>query len=131
MSNNLKIQVVLSALDKLTAPFKSVVKQTEKLSQSLKVQRDELKALEKTQSKMQSFKKMDDSIKKSNETILKQTKHLDNLKNKISQMKNERIELKVKMDAKKREFQQITKGGSAWSARAAFLDKDLKNAKRI
>ncbi|MEN2925551.1 hypothetical protein FHPHGOJG_02571 [Mannheimia haemolytica] len=57
MSNNLKIQVVLSALDKLTAPFKSVVKQTEKLSQSLKVQRDELKALEKTQSKMQSFKK--------------------------------------------------------------------------
>ncbi|STY58654.1 Uncharacterised protein [Mannheimia haemolytica] len=113
MSNNLKIQVVLSALDKLTAPFKSVVKQTEKLSQSLKVQRDELKALEKTQSKMQSFKKMDDSIKKSNETILKQTKHLDNLKNKISQMKNERIELKVKMDAKKREFQQITKGGSA------------------
>lgn len=130
MSNNLKIQVVLSALDKLTAPFKSVVKQTEKLSQSLKVQRDELKALEKTQSKMQSFKKMDDSIKKSNETILKQTKHLDNLKNKISQMKNERIELKVKMDAKKREFQQITKGGSAWSARAAFLDKDFEKMQR-
>ncbi|WP_419692838.1 tape measure protein [Mannheimia haemolytica] len=130
MNNNLKIQVVLSALDKLTAPFKNVAKQTEKLSQALKVQKDELKGLEKIQNKMQSFKKMNDSIQKSNETILKQTKHLDNLKNKISQMKNQRIELKVEMDAKKREFQRITNGGTAWSARAAFLDKNIEKMQR-
>lgn len=84
MSQNLTLKVMLAVADKLSAPFRNAMKQTEKLSSALKEQQSALKALERTQGKMSSFKKMDESIKKSSETIQKQTKHLDNLKNKIS-----------------------------------------------
>ncbi|HDL1164744.1 TPA: phage tail tape measure protein [Mannheimia haemolytica] len=47
MSQNLKIQVLLSAMDKLTAPFKSASKSAEQLAQKLKKQKSELSTMNK------------------------------------------------------------------------------------
>lgn len=47
MSQNLKIQVILSAMDKLTSPFKSASKAAEQLAQKLKTQKGELSQMNK------------------------------------------------------------------------------------
>lgn len=48
MSQNLKIQVVLSAIDKLTAPFKTAQKTASKLSQAFNQNKSALKELQRT-----------------------------------------------------------------------------------
>lgn len=72
MSQNLKIQVLLSAMDKLTAPFKSASKAAEQLSKSLKIQKSELSKMEKEYAR--------------NEAQIKQyAKAINPLKNKLTE----------------------------------------------
>lgn len=47
MSKDLKIQVLLSAVDKLTSPFKNAQKVTQQFSSSLKEQRNKVRELQK------------------------------------------------------------------------------------
>lgn len=46
--NNLKLQVILSAIDKLSAPFRSASKQAQELASSLKQQKGALAELKKS-----------------------------------------------------------------------------------
>ncbi|HGO5816115.1 TPA: phage tail tape measure protein [Mannheimia haemolytica] len=54
MSQNLKIQVVLSAIDKLTAPFKNASKAVEKASSAFKENRTHLNALQREYNRNES-----------------------------------------------------------------------------
>lgn len=47
MSKDLKIQVLLSAMDKLTAPFKNAQKATQQLASTLSEQRSKVRELQK------------------------------------------------------------------------------------
>ncbi|QHB17870.1 phage tail tape measure protein [Mannheimia pernigra] len=70
MSNNLKIQVVLSAIDKLTAPFQSASKQVEKLSKSINTAKSKLKELERTENLINAFNKSRAEINANSKAIM-------------------------------------------------------------
>lgn len=58
MARNLKLEVMLGAVDKLTAPMKKITKGTDKTAQALRESRDELKRLQRTQGDLDSFNKL-------------------------------------------------------------------------
>lgn len=58
MSNNLKLQVFLSAIDKVSTPFKHIATQSKALSQNLQKTRGNLKQLESQQKLINQFKQL-------------------------------------------------------------------------
>ena len=129
MSNKLNLQVTLSAIDKLTAPFRNASTGVQKLTDSIKTAKSALRDLENTQNKMRGFSRTSEQIKKSTDIIGKHNKKLENLRNKVSLLKNERIDLKVAISEKEREFKSIAAGGKV-SWRSVQLDFDLRKMQK-
>lgn len=65
MSRELKLQVVLAAIDKATAPIRGIMQGTAGLGQQLRQTRDELRQLEKTQGLVQNFTQLKEATAQS------------------------------------------------------------------
>lgn len=78
--NKLELQVILNAVDKLSAPIRAGLKQTEALAKSLENTKKNLRALESTQGKMDLWKKHKKELGDYDKT-------LDNHKNKLAELK--------------------------------------------
>ncbi|MWL87145.1 phage tail tape measure protein [Cupriavidus sp. SW-Y-13] len=61
-SRNLRLEVLLQAVDRVTRPFKAVIDSSSKLAKTVKATRDELKALERTQGSIDSFRKLSKEV---------------------------------------------------------------------
>ncbi len=111
MMSNLKLEVLLSAIDKLSAPFKNASKQAEKLSATLKASKDAVRELEKVQGKIGTFKKMQTNLQKASETIQKTTNKVGDLTGKLEKMKKQKVDLKIQIQEEKRNYQKLISGG--------------------
>lgn len=99
MSQNLKIQVVLSAIDKLTAPFQNASKQVEKLSKSINDSKSKLKGLERTQNLVNAFAQTKKALHSTSQSI-------DEAKNKAQQLARQLHSTANPTQKMKREFEQ-------------------------
>lgn len=79
MSRNLQLQVVLSALDKATAPLKAITKSSAGLGAQLKQTRDQLKGLQGQQSNIQSFKALKEASEQSKKAMAAQQQKVKEL----------------------------------------------------
>ncbi|MDG6319126.1 hypothetical protein [Glaesserella parasuis] len=110
MMSNLKLEVLLSAIDKLSAPFKNASKQAEKLSATLKASKDAVRELEKVQGKIGTFKTMQTNLQKASETIQKTTNKVGDLTGKLEKMKKQKVDLKIQIQTEKRNYQKLISG---------------------
>lgn len=129
MSKDLKIQVELSAFDRLTAPFKSASKQAEKLSATLKASKDAVRELEKVQGKIGTFKTMQTNLQKASETIQKTTNKVGDLTGKLEKMKKQKVDLKIQIQAEKRNYQKLISGGGL-SEKTLQVDRNIAKMQR-
>ncbi|MDG6856604.1 phage tail tape measure protein [Glaesserella parasuis] len=129
MSKDLKIQVELSAFDRLTAPFKSASKQAEKLSATLKASKDAVRELEKVQGKIGAFKIMQTNLQKASETIQKTTNRVGDLTGKLEKMKKQKVDLKIQIQAEKRNYQKLISGGGL-SEKTLQVDRNIAKMQR-
>lgn len=129
MSKDLKIQVELSAFDRLTAPFKSASKQAEKLSATLKASKDAVRELEKVQGKIGTFKTMQTNLRKASETIQKTTNKVGDLTGKLEKMKKQKVDLKIQIQAEKRNYQKLISGGGL-SEKTLQVDRNIAKMQR-
>ncbi|MDO9946204.1 phage tail tape measure protein [Glaesserella parasuis] len=129
MSKDLKIQVELSAFDRLTAPFKSASKQAEKLSATLKASKDAVRELEKVQGKIGTFKTMQTNLQKASETIQKTTNKVGDLTGKLEKMKKQKVDLKIQIQAEKRNYQKLISGGGL-SEKTLQVDLNIAKMQR-
>ncbi|MDP0375905.1 phage tail tape measure protein [Glaesserella parasuis] len=129
MRKDLKIQVELSAFDRLTAPFKSASKQAEKLSATLKASKDAVRELEKVQGKIGTFKTMQTNLQKASETIQKTTNRVGDLTGKLEKMKKQKVDLKIQIQAEKRNYQKLISGGGL-SEKTLQVDRNIAKMQR-
>lgn len=66
---NLRLQVVLSAVDKLTRPFKSAMAGNKQLAQSIRNSRDEIKRLNQAGENLTAFNKLNQSVKQTGDEL--------------------------------------------------------------
>lgn len=92
MSQNLKIQVILSALDKLTTPFKSASKSAELLAKTLKSQKGELSKMQKEYARNES------QINQYRKTINPLKNQLTETSQKLKEAQNEAQRLAAKFE---------------------------------
>ncbi|MFP4794427.1 phage tail tape measure protein [Pasteurella multocida] len=86
MSNNLELKVTLSALDKATAPFKSIIATNKKLAQSISNAKKNLKALENQKKVIANFQALKKSVAINNAELAKAQNEAQKLSAKFAQL---------------------------------------------
>lgn len=85
MASNLTMQVVLQALDKITAPVRQATQSTDKLSKALGKNQSELKRLQEAQKNLKAFEKLRVQAAQSNSAIRENQQRLAAVTREINQ----------------------------------------------
>ncbi|HGN1291653.1 phage tail tape measure protein [Proteus mirabilis] len=88
MSNNLKLQVVLSAVDKLTAPFRSAQESNKRLASAVRQSRDSLKNLNQQASQIDGFRKIKQQLTYTQQAYQSATQRVATLAKEIANSEN-------------------------------------------
>ncbi|HEJ9588121.1 phage tail tape measure protein [Proteus mirabilis] len=88
MSNNLKLQVVLSAVDKLTAPFRSAQESNKRLASAVRQSRDSLKTLNQQVSQIDGFRKIKQQLTSTQQAYQSATQRVATLAKEIANSEN-------------------------------------------
>lgn len=111
--SKLNLTILLNAVDKITAPFKSAEKASQKLATALKESKDILKSLEKVQGQINGFQRLKANIDNSTKSIQKYNEKIASLQGKHEKLKSGRDNLIVNIKDKKRELQQLINAQNA------------------
>ncbi|PID51470.1 MAG: phage tail protein [Pasteurellales bacterium] len=94
MSQNLKLQVMLEAMDKLSAPFKNAQKQISKTSKLLNENKQAFRNFEKQQKQIDSIKKMTKGLESQSKSIEKVTAKINKYSKEVSELKERQKSVK-------------------------------------
>lgn len=97
MSNNLELKVTLSALDKATAPFKSIIATNKKLAQSIANAKKNLKALENQKKVITNFQALKKSVAINNAELAKAQNEAQKLSAKFAQLATPTAKMRKEM----------------------------------
>ncbi|ODS44610.1 phage tail tape measure protein [Pasteurella multocida] len=97
MSNNLELKVTLSALDKATAPFKSIIATNKKLAQSIANAKKNLKALENQKKVIANFQALKKSVAINNAELAKAQNEAQKLSAKFAQLATPTAKMRKEM----------------------------------
>ncbi|HDR1103006.1 phage tail tape measure protein [Pasteurella multocida] len=151
MSNNLELKVTLSALDKATAPFKSIIATNKKLAQSIANAKKNLKALENQKKVITNFQALKKSVAINNAELAKAQNEAQKLSAKFTQLatptakmrkemqqaqarvkalKNEKTNLQRKVNETKTTLDKYGISTSNLGSANAMLNEKIKSANR-
>lgn len=88
MSKDLRLQVILSAVDKFTKPFKSAQASNKKLAETLRQSRQQLKELNNQAKQIDGFKKTKQSLDAANNAYQQATAKVSQLARELSAIQN-------------------------------------------
>ncbi|MCT8984548.1 phage tail tape measure protein [Pasteurella multocida] len=151
MSNNLELKVTLSALDKATAPFKSIIATNKKLAQSIANAKKNLKALENQKKVITNFQALKKSVAINNAELAKAQNEAQKLSAKFAQLatptakmrkemqqaqarvkalKNEKTNLQLKVNETKTTLDKYGISTRNLGSANAMLNEKIKSANR-
>ncbi|MDP0075564.1 phage tail tape measure protein [Glaesserella parasuis] len=135
MSNSLKLQVLLSAVDKISTPLKSVATQANKMSEALLKTKANLKSLEQQQKLIDQFRQTKMAVFESNKAIQEAKNKAQALAQQLNAtaqptQKMQKAFDKARNAVKKLEAEQIKHNQKLRETRSA-LDSNGINTKRL
>ncbi|MCK0744122.1 phage tail tape measure protein [Chromohalobacter nigrandesensis] len=83
MARDLKLQVVLDAVDKATGPLKKITQGSSKTADALKASKDELRKLERQQRDLGSFRKLKEATRENGEALATAQERLRNMRGEL------------------------------------------------
>lgn len=126
--SNLKIQVILDLVEKVTAPLKRVMNESGKAGQSLKKLRDQLKQLEDKQKTIASFRQLHQELHHTGERLSLAQDKVKTLANEIAATENPTRTLTREFERAKRAAQLISEQNQRQSIELQRLRDRLSNA---
>lgn len=109
MARDLKLQVLLNAVDNATAPLKKISRGSEKTAQALKASRDELRELQQQQKDVRGYRKAQVAMRGNEralrDAIAKQKKYTDSLES----QRKAHVNIKASLTTARREYDKLAK----------------------
>ncbi|SPJ33439.1 phage tail tape measure protein [Kushneria phyllosphaerae] len=87
MARDLKLQVILDAVDKATGPLKKITQGSGKTAEALKASRDQLRQLERQQKDLSSFRKLKSATRDNSEALAQAQERMRNLRSELKATK--------------------------------------------
>lgn len=80
MDRNLRLQVLLNAVDRVTAPLRKITAQSQQLTQALKTTQDQKRALEQTQKSATGYAKTQQSLRDTQQRLINAREQVRNMR---------------------------------------------------
>lgn len=128
MSKDLRLQVLLDAIDKASAPFKKVMGASDGLAKSVKAARDRLKEMERANAKMDAFRDTARAISVKTNAINGLTPRLKALKEEIAATSTPSKALVREFERVRNEAQQLKGAKTKLLEKAQRLRAELEQA---
>lgn len=87
MARDLKLQVILDAVDKATGPLKKITQGSGKTAEALKASREQLRQLERQQKDLSSFRKLKSATRDNSEALAQAQERMRNLRTELKATK--------------------------------------------
>jgi hypothetical protein len=125
MSRDLRLSVILSAVDKLTAPVKRMQQANQGLAGALRANQDQLKGLEKQQSQIRAFQDMTRQAKESRSALQAKREELTQINRRLAESVGPAKRLTQQQQRAQREVDKLTQSYRQQTTRARELAKGL------
>lgn len=113
MARDLQLRVVLSALDKATAPIRAIMQSTDGLGKQLKQTRDQLRAFQEQQKNIQSFKALHKASRESEQALSAQQQKIKELSTRMREAGTPTKAMTKEFQAAAREAHRLKQSHSA------------------
>jgi len=106
-TRSLKLEVLLSAVDRVTGPLKSIMGGSKELTRVVRESKDALKGLEKQQGAIDRMKQLREQSKASSDALAASNKKLDDHRRQLGLTKNEQTAVAAKLKVAQRRYDDL------------------------
>lgn len=128
MANDLRIQVLLNAIDRVTAPLRSIQRQSSVAGQALKTARDKLKALNDSQKQINGFRELKQGLSSTRTALQAAQQRTQALGRALSQTQNPTRAMTREFEQAKRAMQQLKQQETAQTLQLQQMRQRLNAA---
>lgn len=128
MANDLRIQVLLNTIDRVTAPLRSIQRQSSVAGQALKTARDKLKALNDSQKQINGFRELKQGLSSTRTELQAAQKRTQALGRALSQTQNPTRAMTREFEQAKRIMQQLKQQETAQAQQLQQIRQRLNAA---
>lgn len=128
MANDLRIQVLLNAIDRVTAPLRSIQRQSSVAGQALKAARDKLKALNDSQKQINGFRELKQGLSSTRTELQAAQQRTQALGRALSQTQNPTRAMTREFEQAKRAMQQLKQQETAQTQQLQQMRQRLNAA---
>ena len=124
MAHSLKLEVLLAAVDKATAPLKRIDKATKAAAQAMRSTRKELHNLNKTQSDVEAYRRADIAVKRSAQALNQLKQQTDKVADAHAKAKAKQNDLSTQMTSAQRQFERLAKAMKSAGGNSSTLSNE-------
>lgn len=128
MANDLKLRVLLNAIDRATGPLRAINNQSTQAGQALKAAREKLKALNDTQKQVGGFRELKQGLTSTQASLASARSQTEQLGRVLSQTQNPTRAMTREFDQAKRALQQLKAQESAQTVQLQQMRQQLQAA---
>jgi len=126
MANDLKLQVLLNAIDRATRPLRAIQRQSTEAAQALKAARDKLKNLNDTQKQVTGFRELKQGLASTQAALESARLHAQQLGKTLAQTQNPTRAMTREFDQAKRALHQLKQQENAQTMQLQQLRQKLQ-----
>ncbi|MGQ7242809.1 phage tail tape measure protein [Salinicola sp. V024] len=127
MARDLKLQVILDAVDKVTKPLKRVTESSSETAKALKASRDQLKNLERAQKDLRGFKELKRQASESGDALKAQRERVKELSRQLRTTEGDTAELNRERDQAIKKARELSRQYAAQTDKARTLRRGLRD----
>ncbi|WP_353981682.1 phage tail tape measure protein [Salinicola endophyticus] len=131
MARDLKLQVILDAVDKTTGKLKKITQGSGETAKALKASRDQLRNLERAQKDLQSFKTMKRQVSESADALKAQRERVKELSRQLRTTEGDTAALNRERDAAIKKAQELSRKYAEQTDKAQRLKTSLRETHGI
>lgn len=128
MANDLRIQVLLNTIDRVTAPLRSIARQSNVAGQALRAARDKLKALNESQRQINRFRELKQGLSSTRSELQAAQQRTQALGRALSQTQNPTRAMTREFEQAKRAMQQLKQQETAQTQQLQQMRQRLNAA---
>ncbi|MBB3141225.1 phage tail tape measure protein [Halomonas organivorans] len=131
MARDLKLQVVLDAVNNATRPLRQITRGSEATAQALKASRDQLKQLERAQRDLRAFRDMKRQAGETGDALAAQRRQVAELSRQLNTTEGDTASLNRERDRAIRKAQELARTYDRQSGQAQRLKRSLRDTHDI
>lgn len=129
MARDLKLQVILDAVDKATGPLKKITQGSGKTAEALKASKEQLRALEKQQKDVRGYREARAAMRKNTRALSALQGKSETYTKELNEQRERHVNLKANLKSAQRQYDKLAKAVAGATEPSQQLSHEFEKAR--